>query len=498
MFLLEVVYAVLAAWLAVYGLNSLALTFIYLWRRSPRPSITLQAENWPVVTVQLPIYNERYVVERLIAAVAALDYPRELLQIQVLDDSTDDTTAIAQQAVAHYARQGIQIEYLHRAQRIGFKAGALAEGLRRARGELVAIFDADFVPPADFLRRIVPYFSSANIGCVQARWGHLNRTYSILTRVQAIGIDGHFVVEQGARSQSRFFLNFNGSAGVWRRACIEDAGGWHTDTLTEDLDLSYRAQLAGWRILYVPGVQVPAELPPQMDALRRQQARWAQGSIQVALKLLPLLWRSRQHWYIKCEGTLHLTGYLVHPLMLATLLLTLPMLFASSNATAFVPYFLFATVGPPLLYLAAQYERGRGWWRELHFAPFLLLLGMGLALNNTVAMMRALLGQQEEFQRTPKFDIRENSGHWHGSTYALHCSPLVGHELLLAVFSLFVAALAMHRESYSLALWLALYGLGYAYVAGTSLIQGLQRRNKGLRQQRGDARAKEASVMRVH
>ncbi|MBC7261876.1 MAG: glycosyltransferase, partial [Chloroflexi bacterium] len=428
MVFLELVYGVLAIWLSLYGLNSLVLTFIYLWRGSSQTPIALQSENWPVVTVQLPIYNEQHVAERLIAAVAALDYPYDLLQIQVLDDSTDETVTIAQRAVARYAQMGVPIEYLHRVQRIGFKAGALAEGLHHARGELLAIFDADFVPPANFLRRVVPYFSSSRVGCVQARWGHLNRAYSVLTRAQAMGIDGHFVVEQAARSQARFFLNFNGSAGVWRRACIEDAGGWHTDTLTEDLDLSYRAQLAGWRILYVPDVQVPAELPPQMDALRRQQARWAQGSIQVARKLLPLLWRSAQPWYIKFEGTIHLTGYLVHPLMLATLLLTLPMLLTGSSAIAFVPYFLFATIGPPLLYLVAQLERGHSWWRELCFAPFLLLLCVGLALNNTVSMARVILGRGEEFQRTPKFDIRDRSGRWHASMYALQCSPLVRYE----------------------------------------------------------------------
>lgn len=498
MVFLELVYGVLAIWLSLYGLNSLVLTFIYLWRRSPQIPIALQSGNWPVVTVQLPIYNEQHVVERLIAAVAALDYPWESLQIQVLDDSTDETMAVAQQAVARYARMGVPIEYLHRAQRVGFKAGALAEGLRHARGELLAIFDADFVPPADFLRRVVPYFSFSNVGCVQARWGHLNRAYSVLTRAQAMGIDGHFVVEQSARSQARFFLNFNGSAGVWRRACIEDAGGWHTDTLTEDLDLSYRAQLAGWRILYVSDVQVPAELPPQMDALRRQQARWAQGSIQVACKLLPPLWRSAQPWYIKLEGAIHLTGYLVHPLMLATLLLILPMLLTGSNVTVFIPYSLFATVGPPLLYLVAQLERGRGRWRELRFAPVLLLLGVGLALNNTVAMARVMLGRPEEFQRTPKFDIHDSRGHWHASMYALQCSPLVRYEILLAVFSLFVATLAVCKESYALALWLALYGLGYAYVAGTSFVQGLQRRNKGLRPRRGRTCAKGANAIQVH
>nr|MBC7243961.1 glycosyltransferase [Chloroflexota bacterium] len=475
---LELLYGILAAWLALYGLNSLMLTVIYLLGSLRQPQLTARWESWPAVTVQLPIYNERHVVERLIAAVAALDYPHDLLQIQVLDDSTDETTVIAQQAVARYAQMSLSIQYRHRSQRIGFKAGALAEGLHHAKGELLAIFDADFIPPKDFLRRIVPYFSSDNVGCVQARWGHLNRTHSVLTRAQALGIDGHFIVEQGARSQAHFFLNFNGSAGVWRRACIEGVGGWHTDTLTEDLDLSYRAQLAGWRIAYVPDIEVPAELPPQMDALRRQQARWAQGSIQVARKLLWPLWCAAYPWFIKVEAALHLTGYMVHPLMLVTLLLTLPMLLTSSRVAAFVPYFLFASIGPPLLYLVAQRRRGPGWWRELRFMPFLLSLGMGLSLNNTVAMVRALLGQQEEFQRTPKFDIHDNRGHWRDSMYALHCTTLVWYETGLAAFSLSIAMLAVRQGRFPLALWLVIYGLSYSYVAGTSLIQSLQRRHK--------------------
>lgn len=491
---LELLYGILATWLALYGLNSLMLTVIHLLGRSRQAQMSSQRDSWPSVTVQLPIYNEQHVVERLIAAVAALDYPRDSLQIQVLDDSTDETTTITQRAVAHYAQMGIPIQYLHRSQRIGFKAGALAEGLRHARGELVAIFDADFIPPPDFLRRIVPCFSSADVGCVQARWEHLNRTYSTLTRAQALGIDGHFVVEQGARNQARFLLNFNGSAGVWRRACIEEVGSWHTDTLTEDLDLSYRAQLAGWRIIYVSDVKVPAELPPQMDALRRQQARWAQGSIQVARKLLLPLWRAEQPWFVKIEATLHLTGYMVHPLMLMTLLLTLPLSLTSNRVATFVPYFLFATIGPPLLYLVAQYKRGPGWWRELWFMPFLLLLGMGLSLNNAVAMACALLGRQAEFRRTPKFDIRDTCGHWHDSMYALRCTSLVWYELGLAAFSWAMAMLAVRRGRFPLALWLVIYGLSYAYVAGTSLVQNMQRKQKEAAQRQSRRLAKEVRL----
>jgi hypothetical protein len=299
-----------------------------------------------------------------------------------------------------------------------------------------------------------------------------------------MGIDGHFVVEQRVRSEAGFLLNFNGSAGVWRRACIDDAGGWHTDTLTEDLDLSYRAQLAGWRILYLPNVRAAAELPPQFDALRRQQARWAQGSIEVVRKILPRLVRSSQPWPVKIEGMLHLTGYMVHPLLLATLLLTLPMVLTQSRMSALVPYCLLATAGPPLLYLVAQSDRGAGWWRELRFAPFLLLVGMGLALNNTVAMARAFIGQQGSFQRTPKFAVRHGGDLWQDSAYALRCPGLVWCELLLAAFALLCAALAAGGAARALSFWLVLYGLGYSFVAALSLTQALERREKAASQAR--------------
>jgi len=468
---LEIMYGLLAAWLALYGLNSLLLTVIYVRLRRREPRAVPCPDAWPSVTVQLPIYNELHVAERAIAAAAALDYPRELLEVQVLDDSTDETTAIAQRATARWGQAGRNIQYIHRSVRAGFKAGALAEGLRHASGEILVIFDADFGPPPDFLRRIVPYFASEDVGCVQARWDHLNRDYSLLTQVQAVGIDGHFIIEQTARSRAGLFLNFNGSAGAWRRACIEDAGGWQGETLAEDLDLSYRAQLAGWRILFVPCLTVPAELPPQLDALRRQQSRWAQGSIQVARKLLPSLLRSQQPWPVKIEGAIHLTGYLAHPLLLLTLLLTLPMVLTNSHVFAFAPYFLSATVGPPLLYLAAQAERGSGWRRQLRLAPLLALLGTGLALNNTVAIARAFLGVKGEFQRTPKFGVTSVAEQWQSSSYALCCNPLVRYELLLAAFAVALALLARHSGVRAISYWLVVYALGYAYVAVMSLGQ---------------------------
>ncbi len=474
MSLLMLLYGLLAAWLAIYGVNSLLLTVLHLWTRGRSTEAAPEPDDWPSVTVQLPIYNELHVVERLIGSVAALDYPRHLLQIQILDDSTDETRAAARCAVARYARQGLDIQHVRRSDRAGFKAGALAHGLRMASGELIAIFDADFVPPRDFLRRVIPYFGASEVGCVQARWDHLNRTYSALTRAQALGVDAHFAIEQQARHQAGLFLNFNGSAGVWRRECIEDAGGWQADTLTEDLDLSYRAQLAGWRIAYLPSVRVPGELPPQFDALRRQQSRWAQGSIQVARKVLPLLLRSKQPWWIKMQGALHLTGYMVHPLLLCTLLLSVPLVLSDRGVAAWVPYWFLATAGPPLMCLVAQREQGPGWWRELRFAPLLLLIGMGLALNNTLAMARGAMGQQAEFQRTPKFAVRNDRGQWQNSAYKLHYTGLVWYEMLLSAAAVASAVVARHGPARPLTYWLLIYALAYACVAAMSLAQAVQ------------------------
>ncbi len=470
MLALDALYGIMAAWLAVYGLNSLTLTLAYLFVRNKKPKAEAPAA-WPAVTVQLPVYNELDVVERLIEAAVSLDYPRELLQIQVLDDSTDATAGLVRRIVERHVRSGVNISQFRRPRRTGFKAGALAAALPHAAGELIAVFDSDFVPPTDFLRRMVPHFASPDVGCVQARWSHVNREYSSLTQVQAIAIDAHFIVEQTARSRLGLFLNFNGSAGIWRRSCIDDAGGWQADTLAEDLDLSYRAQLAGWRIVYVPDITAPAEIPPQLDALRRQQSRWAQGSIQVARKLLPALLQSRQPWYIKLEGLLHLTGYLAHPLILATLLLTCPAVMVSSRMVPLVGYSFLAPFGPPLLCLIAQMDSGPGWWRRLRFAPLLLLLGMGLAFNNTIAIARGILGKSGSFERTPKFNVQGPQQGWRQSRYALPCTPLVWYELCLALLAFAVVNLAVARGFRSISYWHLLFAGSNLYVSLTSLSQ---------------------------
>jgi len=475
MTIIDLVYVLCVGLLSLYGLNSLLLAWLFLrHRHDPESKAATQPAYLPSVTVQLPVYNELHTVERLLDAAARLDYPRDHLQIQLLDDSTDATQQIASQAVARLRREGVNVVHLTRSNRVGYKAGALAAGLAQAQGELLAIFDADFVPPSDFLRRVVPQFSDPTVGCVQTRWGHLNRDYSLFTQIQALGVDGHFVVEQTARSRSGLFINFNGTGGVWRRVCIEDAGGWQGDTLTEDLDLSYRAQLRGWRISYLPDVIVPAELPAQISPFKQQQARWAQGSIQTALKLLVPLIRSDQPWRVKLEGVLHLTGYLVHPLMLLVILLTLPMSFSHSWVLALAPWLMTAAVGPPLLYTIAQIADGDGWRYRLRTLPLLVLLGVGLALSNTGAVLKALLGLRQGFQRTPKFALRRPGDDWVSSIYAPRGDGLVWGELGMSLFAL--ALLVTPGIHWGFAPWLLLYASGFGYVAVVNLRQARQRR----------------------
>lgn len=480
-------HALVAFWLALYGANALFTTLVYLRRRRQTSAPPPLPTTWPTVTVQLPIFNELHVVERLIDAVAGLDYPRDRLQIQVLDDSTDETTALAQARVEHYRRQGVDIALLHRVRRKGYKAGALAEALGTATGEFIAIFDADFAPPADFLRRTVPYLAAdPGLGFVQTRWGHLNADYSPLTRAQTLALDGHFVVEQAARQRSGWFFGFNGTAGLWRRGCIEAAGGWQTDTLCEDLDLSYRAQLGGWRGLYLPDVVAPAEVPPQLAAYRRQQARWATGSVQTLRKLGGRVATAPRPLLTRIEGLLHLSAYLCHPLMVALLLLTLPLLLLAGDQRGplhwLMAYLGFATAGPPLLFAVAQRELHpkpwgrRGWLARMTALPVLMLLGTGVALSNTVAVLRGLSGRPTAFRRTPKFRVENRSDAWQGKRYALPADPIVLGELALAAYALLTVAVAVARDYLYAVPFMLLYAAGFGMVAGVTLWQGRRRR----------------------
>jgi cellulose synthase/poly-beta-1,6-N-acetylglucosamine synthase-like glycosyltransferase len=486
-------HAVVAIILAIYGANTLLLTILYLRRRRQTPPQPPQPAEWPTVTVQAPVFNELHVVERLIDALAALDYPADRLQVQLLDDSTDETTALAAACIERYRAQGLSIELLHRQERPGFKAGALAAALPQASGEIIAIFDADFVPAPDFLRRTVPYLlAEPRAGFIQTRWSHLNADYSLLTRMQALALDGHFVVEQTVRQRSGWLFGFNGTAGLWRRSCIDDAGGWQSDTLCEDLDLSYRAQLAGWQGLYLPDVDAPAEIPPQLAALKRQQGRWAAGSIQAFRKLALPVARSPRPLSHKIEGWIHLGAYFCHPLMVLLLLLTLPLLWLGDTTANplrwLLTYLGIVSVGPPLLYAVSQWElyRGQGWLRRLAVLPLLVLMGTGLALSNSAAVARGLSGRPIDFRRTPKFHVQDRRDPWQNKRYALPLSWLVLGEAFLAGYALLAVVVAVARGHYYAAPFLLLYVGGFGMMVVVGLAQGWQRQ-RPRRRYRGQA-----------
>src|SRR5687767_6716527 len=386
--------------LAVYGWHRYYLVYLYMKNRDRVP-VPAGVDTLPLVTVQLPIYNEMYVADRLIDAVCELDYPPELLEIQVLDDSTDETRIVAERAVQRHAARGIDISYIHRTDRTGYKAGALEAGMRVAKGEFIAIFDADFMPTTDFLRRSVPFFADPGIGMVQARWGHINQNYSLLTQIQAILLDGHFVLEHGARNRSGFFFNFNGTAGIWRRTAIADAGGWQHDTLTEDLDLSYRAQLRGWRFVFLQDLVAPAEVPVEMNAFKSQQHRWAKGSIQTCRKVLPRILRSNLPFGVKAEAFFHLTANFNYLLMCVLSVLMAPSMVIRYNMGWYemllidVPLFFAATASVANFYMVCQRELHKDWTTRLKYLPFLMSIGIGLTVNNTRAVLEAIFNKKK-------------------------------------------------------------------------------------------------------
>jgi len=472
-----VLYYIVLALLAMYGTHrALMVRLYYRHRRDvPRPSGALPV--LPRVTVQLPIYNEVYVVERLIAAVAALDYPRELLEIQVLDDSIDETRSIAELAVRRLAAQGVDIKYYHRLDRVGYKAGALEAGLKVARGEFIAIFDADFIPTADFLTQLMPHFSDARVGMVQARWGHINQDYSLLTKIQAILLDGHFILEHGGRNRGGRFFNFNGTAGVWRRSAIDDAGGWEHDTLTEDLDLSYRAQLRGWRFVFVPGVIAPAEVPVEMNAFKSQQHRWAKGSIQTCRKLLPRILKSDLPFGVKAEAFFHLSANFNYILMCLLSILMFPSMVIRYNMGWYemilidVPLFFAATFSFCNFYVVCQREIHTDWRARIKYVPFLMSVGIGLSVNNTRAVFEALFNKQSEFTRTPKYRIEGDTDEWVGKKYrqSVAVQPLV--ELALGLYFTATVFYALANGIYGTLPFLVLFQVGFLYTGLLSVVQ---------------------------
>lgn len=403
-----IVYFLSLSVLFGFGIHGLVLLYYYRKTHNLKlPDVEL-AKNAPMVTVQLPMYNEMFVVERLIQSVCEIDYPKERLEIQVLDDSTDETVKIAQNTVEKYKNLGFNIKYIHRTDRSGYKAGALKYGLEIAEGEFVAIFDADFVPNPDFLKKTVPHFNNPNVGMVQTRWEHLNEEYSYLTKAQALALDGHFVLEQQVRNKAGFFINFNGTAGIWRKETILDAGNWHSDTLTEDLDLSYRAQLRGWKFMYLNDVTSPAELPADINALKTQQFRWTKGAVETAKKILPLVMRSNLPLKMKLESFVHLTSNIVFPFIIIVALLNVPLVVIKNTVGGFDQYyslmsvFVLASVSTFLFYSFAQKAIHLDWRKRLLLFPLFLAGSMGFAVNNTKAVLEALIGKKTGFARTPK------------------------------------------------------------------------------------------------
>src|SRR5437762_6247363 len=463
--------------LSVYGSHRYVMAYLYYKYKGNLPAPKKKFEILPRVTIQLPVYNEMYVVERLIDAVASIRYPRERLEIQVLDDSTDETQGIARARVERLRRAGVDICYIHRDNRDGYKAGALQEGLTKASGELIAVFDADFVPSQDFLLRSVHFFSDDRVGMVQVRWEHLNRDYSHLTQAQAIFLDGHFVIEHTARNRSGRFFNFNGTAGVWRRATIEDAGGWQHDTLTEDLDLSYRAQLAGWRFGYLPDVVSPAEVPVEMNAFKSQQHRWAKGSIQTARKLLPRILRSDLSRQVKVEAFLHLTANFTYPLMiLLTVLMPVSMVIRFKHGWYEVlmldlPFFWTATMSVVMFYIASQREIGMRWWKRIKYLPFIMALGIGMCVNQSKAVIEAMVGYETGFTRTPKTGMRGSDRTWLQKRYRtlLTAQPLL--ELALGAYLTSAIWFALDKGVYFSLPFLLLFQWGFFYVGLVSLLQ---------------------------
>jgi cellulose synthase/poly-beta-1,6-N-acetylglucosamine synthase-like glycosyltransferase len=468
-------YLSMAVMLSVYGLHRLALLALY-YRHAARAQpigVDLLPEELPHVLVQLPIYNEKFVADRLIDAVAAMDWPRSHLQIQVLDDSTDRTTPILAAACARHRAHGLRIEHVRREGREGFKAGALAYGMSLPSGgaPLIALFDADFVPDPDFLRRTVPVLlADERTGMVQGRWGHLNRDESLITKLQAILLDGHFVIEHSARFRSSRFFNFNGTAGIWRRSAIEAGGGWQGDTLCEDLDLSYRAQMAGWRFIYMQHLEVPAELPGDIAAFKSQQHRWAKGSIQTARKLLPSLWRSSLPLAIKVEATFHLAGNLAYPMM-GVLLVLLPLSLAARlqwdwtwGLLVDLPIFICATINLVLFYAAAERELRDGQWlRRLHLIPAVLALGASLTINNSRAVFQALRGHRSPFVRTPK------AGTASSGQYAQLPSRQSWLELSAGLYYSFAVVFAAANSLWHAVPFLVLFSFGFLYLGLGSL-----------------------------
>jgi cellulose synthase/poly-beta-1,6-N-acetylglucosamine synthase-like glycosyltransferase len=471
-------YLVILLTLALYGFHRSMLLFLYFKNRRQDPEPAVRYDDLPRVTIQLPLFNEMYVAQRLLESMAKIDYPRDLLDIQVLDDSTDETQEICRKAVSELSDGGLDIHYIHRVDRTGFKAGALANGLKTARGELIMVFDADFLPSPDILQKVVHHFTDEKCGMVQVRWEHMNRDYSRLTELQAMMLDGHFVIEHTARHRAGRFFNFNGTAGIWRRAAIEDAGGWSHDTLTEDMDLSYRAQLRGWQFIYLKDVVSPAELPVEMNAFKNQQFRWAKGSIQVAKKLLPTILRSKVSFGIKLEAFFHLTNNFAYPLLLLLSMILLPNLLVRPRhgwkevLLIDLPLFFGTVLSIASFYITSQREIDRDWRKTIQRLPLMMSLGIGLCINQTRAVVEALLGHTSgEFVRTPKHGVVRRFEGWTAKRYRAVKSLIPFVEVCFAIYFAAATVIAIVAGHYISVPFLLLFLMGFGYVGVLSVHQ---------------------------
>ena len=470
--------------LFLFGSHGFVMLFYYFKHRALRAHPKGTFPETPHVTIQLPLFNEMYVVDRLIDAVCEIDYPKDKLEIQVLDDSTDETVGLVAQLVEDKKKAGFDIVQIHRTDRTGYKAGALREGLAEAKGEFIAIFDADFVPRENFLRETIARFTTPNIGMVQTRWEHLNTEYSVMTRAQAIALDGHFVIEQNVRNKAGFFINFNGTGGVWRRECILDAGNWHDDTLTEDLDLSYRAQLKGWKFVFLNDVTSPAELPSEINALKSQQFRWTKGAIETAKKILPRVWKANLPLRVKFQSTIHLTNNIVFPFILLAGLLNVPLIFIKQSGLydtyfAFMSIFVLAFVSSFLFYLYSQKDVHDDWKKRIFLFPLFMAGSMGFAVNNSRAVLEGLFNMKSAFVRTPKFKIEQKGDSWIDKKYTVakpKISGVVWIELFLAVYCFVGVAASFYYLEIAAIPFQLLFFLGFSLVAYLSIKHAFQRR----------------------
>lgn len=470
-------YLVVLSILGIYGFHRAHLLYLFWRHRKNAPKPLKQWDELPLVTVQLPMFNEMYVAERLLEGVAGIDYPKDKLEIQVLDDSTDETQAIAKAKVEELVSRGFMATYIHRTDRTGYKAGALENGVKVAKGEFLLVFDADFVPTPSIVKDLIHYFTDSKVGMAQARWGHLNRDYSMLTRVQSMMLDGHFVIEHIARNRSGRFFNFNGTAGIWRRAAIVDAGGWQHDTLTEDMDLSFRAQLRGWNFVYVPDALAPAEIPCEMNSFKSQQFRWAKGSAQTAKKLLPIVLKAKIPLHVKIEAVFHLTNNFAYMFLVVLACLQLPNMLLRKTLDMpellllDVPLFAATSGSIVLFYLTTHRVLYNDLWEAIRRLPLMMALGIGLSINNARAVLEGLFGGESEFVRTPKHGVVASNQSWTKKKYKATKNLATLVELGFGLYFITTIGIAIATGSWMSIPFLFLFMVGFLYVGGLSLFQ---------------------------